>query len=258
MTRQRLRVSRYRFRSTLAAPFGPRTCPSCCWSGLVGGLSMGVAASGPTTSRRSRPSWPAPTRPTSAWVPPCTTRRWATPPGSNARAGRQDLASAARHAGPELRRDLQHPHQAERAPDGSGRQRQRERARQHRRAVLQSRPGDRRPGQDGGPQRADEIVATVGAARQLGLHVGQSVAWGSYSDAQTKASSPGTVRVARAAQPSHARRYRRAQQRRGPGRHRRTHAQTVILTPALTRRLVGCCSRLAFAYPRASTTGAAT
>ena len=139
--------------------------------------------------------------------------------GVRRRAGRQDLASAARHAGRELRRDLQHPHQAERAPDGSGRQRQRERARQHRRTVLQSRPGDRRPGQDGGPDAGRRDRRHCRGGPPVGPPRGPERCVGLlFRCADQRV--VGTA-VARAAQPSHARRYRRAQQRRGPGRHRR-------------------------------------
>ena len=47
---------------------------------------------------------------------------------------------------------------------------------QDRVTVVQGRMAD--------PNRADEIVMTVGAASQLGLHVGQTAPWGTYANSQ--------------------------------------------------------------------------
>ncbi len=111
---------------------------------------------------------------------------------------------------------------------------------QDRVTVVQGRMAD--------PNRADEVVMTVGAASELGLHVGQTVHWGTYANSQF--SSAGT----------------------GPPPKPALHENltlvgtvvlnnavvqddvdangsvTVIFTPALTRRLVNCCSNFAFTY----------
>jgi hypothetical protein len=111
---------------------------------------------------------------------------------------------------------------------------------QDRVTVVQGRMAD--------PNRADEIVMTVSAASQLGLHVGQAAPWGTYANSQF--SSAGTGPPPK------------------PALHERltlvgtvvlnnavvqddvdaNSAVTVILTPALTRQLVNCCSNFAFTY----------
>jgi hypothetical protein len=98
------------------------------------------------------------------------------------------------------------------------------------------------------PSHPDEIVATEGAARGLGLRLGQRVPWGFYSDAQTAAAATGNPPV--------------------PAVHVDltlvgivvlnnavvqddadvANDQSVILTPALTNHLLGCCADFTFTY----------
>lgn len=98
------------------------------------------------------------------------------------------------------------------------------------------------------PSRPDEIVATEGAARGLGLRLGQRVPWGFFSDAQTAAAASGNPPV--------------------PAVHVDlrlvgivvlnnavvqddadvANDQSVILTPALTSHLLGCCADFTFTY----------
>ena len=111
---------------------------------------------------------------------------------------------------------------------------------QDRVTVVQGRMAD--------PNRADEIMMTAAAARVLGLHVGQTVPWGTYSNAQstdeTSSAGPppkpalherltlvGTVVLNNAVVQDDI-------DANGP--------ITVILTPALTRQLVTCCSNFSF------------
>ncbi|MGO8859690.1 MAG: ABC transporter permease [Acidimicrobiales bacterium] len=111
---------------------------------------------------------------------------------------------------------------------------------QDRVTVVQGRMAD--------PRRADEIVMTAGAARELGLHVGQTVPWGTYSNAQFNVSTSGfppksalhedltlvgiVVLNNEVVQDDI--------DANGPS--------TVILTPALTRTLLACCSNFSFTY----------
>ena len=97
------------------------------------------------------------------------------------------------------------------------------------------------------PTRANEIMMSVGAADALGLHVGQTVTWGTYTDAQfgSAANTPpplhqrltlvGTVVLNNAVVQDEI-------DANGPG--------AVIFTPALTRRLENCCSNYTFTYLR--------
>jgi hypothetical protein len=111
---------------------------------------------------------------------------------------------------------------------------------QDRATVVQGRMAD--------PNRADEIIMTVGAARSLGLHVGQTTERGTYSNAQSSFSSStvaplpafrerltlvGTVVLNSAVVQDDI-------DANGP--------TTVILTPALARQLVNCCTDFAFTY----------
>ena len=111
---------------------------------------------------------------------------------------------------------------------------------QDRVTVVQGRMAD--------PKRADEIVMTVGAASQLGLHVGQTAPWGTYANSQfsTAGTGPppkpalhenltlvGTVVLNNAVVQDDV---------------DANSSVTVIFTPALTRRLVNCCSNFAFTY----------
>ncbi len=93
------------------------------------------------------------------------------------------------------------------------------------------------------PTNANQIVATEGAARELGLHVGQAVRWGVFSNSATSATQKplvdldltlvGTVVLNNAVVQDEV---------------DAEAAQTVILTPALTSRLTGCCSDFTFTY----------
>ena len=110
---------------------------------------------------------------------------------------------------------------------------------QDRVAIVQGRMAD--------PKRASEMMMTVGAADALGLHVGQTVTWGTYSNAEfesTPGSPPspalkekltlvGTVVLNNAVVEDEI-------DANGPA--------TAILTPALTRQLVNCCSNYSFTY----------
>jgi hypothetical protein len=110
---------------------------------------------------------------------------------------------------------------------------------QDRVTIVQGRMAD--------PERADEIMMTVGAADALGLHVGQTVTWGTYTNAEFESTgsappSPlrhekltlvGTVVLNNAVVQDEI-------DANGPS--------TAILTPALTRRLVNCCANYAFTY----------
>ena len=108
---------------------------------------------------------------------------------------------------------------------------------QDRVTVVQGRMAD--------PKRADEIMMTVGAADALGLHVGQTVTWGTYANAQFEpaANAPpalherltlvGTVVLNNAVVQDEI-------DANSPA--------AVIFTPALTRQLVDCCSDFSFTY----------
>jgi hypothetical protein len=108
---------------------------------------------------------------------------------------------------------------------------------QDRVTVVQGRMAD--------PTRANEIMMTVSAADALGLHVGQTVTWGTYTDAQFESAANalpplherltlvGTVVVNNAVVQDQI-------DADGPA--------PVILTPALTRRLDNCCSNYTFTY----------
>ena len=111
---------------------------------------------------------------------------------------------------------------------------------QDRATVVQGRMAD--------PNRDDEIMMTAAAARVLGIRVGQTVPWGTYANAQfteeTSGAGPppkpalherltlvGTVVLNNAVVQDDI-------DANGP--------ITVILTPALTRQLVNCCSNFSF------------
>ena len=102
--------------------------------------------------------------------------------------------------------------------------------------VLQGRMAD--------PTRANEIMMTVGAADALGLHVGQTVTWGTYTSSQFEsANAPpalherltlvGTVVLNDAVVQDDT-------DANGP--------TAVIFTPALTRRLDNCCANYSFTF----------
>ena len=93
------------------------------------------------------------------------------------------------------------------------------------------------------PKKANQIIMTKGAARELGLHVGQRVPWGIFSDTATSPTQKplvdidltmvGTVVLNNAVVQDEV---------------DADAAQTVILTPALTRRLTACCADFTFTY----------
>jgi FtsX-like permease family/MacB-like periplasmic core domain len=108
---------------------------------------------------------------------------------------------------------------------------------QDRVTVLRGRMAD--------PTRANEIMMTVGAADALDLHVGQTVTWGTYTNAQfeSAANAPpplherltlvGTVVLNNAVVQDEI-------DADGPA--------PVIFTPALTRRLDNCCANFSFTF----------
>ena len=111
---------------------------------------------------------------------------------------------------------------------------------QDRVTVVQGRMAD--------PNSTHEIMMTVGAARVLGLRVGQTVPWGTYENSQFSYAGVGpppkpalhesltlvgTVVLNNAVVQDEV---------------DANSAVTVILTPALTRQLVNCCSNFSFTY----------
>ena len=107
---------------------------------------------------------------------------------------------------------------------------------QDRVTVLQGRMAD--------PTRANEIMMTEGAADALGLHVGQTVTWGTYTSSQFESGNAppalherltlvGTVALNNAVVQDET-------DANGP--------TTVIFTPALTRRLDNCCANYSFTF----------
>ena len=110
---------------------------------------------------------------------------------------------------------------------------------QDRPSVVQGRMAD--------PHKTNEIVMTVAAAQTLGLHVGESTEWGTYANGQ---STPGTGQV-----PPPFERIRLTlvgtvvlnnavvQDDIDAG-----SSTTAIITPALTRRWIDCCSNFSFTY----------
>jgi hypothetical protein len=97
------------------------------------------------------------------------------------------------------------------------------------------------------PAKPDEFVMTVAAARKLGLRVGQTTRWGTYTTAQASSLSGqpprpaletsltlvGTVVLNNAVVQDDI---------------DASNATTIILTPALSGRLVACCSEFSFTY----------
>jgi hypothetical protein len=110
---------------------------------------------------------------------------------------------------------------------------------QDRATVVQGRMAD--------PAKANEIVMSAGAARALGLHVGQTSEWGTYSNAENSST----------AGPPPAPAYRERLTLVGIVVLNNAVVQddidagatnNVIFTPALTRRLISCCSNFTFTY----------
>ncbi len=246
MTGQRLRVSGYRFRATFRRRWGAYLS-LVLLIGLVGGVAMGAIAAARRT-QSSFATYLASTNPSNLSL---GTALYAPP-----------LGFTTGYDAPLVRKIAHLPHvthaesytaiytipiQANGQPTPAGL-----RANftavgsvdglyfnQDRATVVQGRMAD--------PNQADEIVMNARAERELGLHVGQTVEWGTFANAQF---TPG------AGQPPPA--FARA---------RLTLVGTVvlnnaivqddvdanaggtaILTPVLTRRWVDCCSNFSFTY----------
>ena len=244
MTGQLLRFSRYRFEGTLRHRWGAYLS-LVLLIGLVGGLSMGALAA----ARRTESSFPtflASTNPsnlslgTALWNP-----KLGYTTGYNG-----PLVAAIAHL-PHVRRAESYseiysvPIGANGQPTAAA-----EKANMNvegsvdglffnedRVTVVQGRMAN--------PKRANEIMMTVAAADGLGLHVGQTVTWGTYSNAEfeSTAGAPpppalhekltlvGTVVLNNAVVQDEV-------DADGP--------TTAILTPTLTRRLIRCCSNFSF------------
>ncbi len=246
MTGQLLEVSRYRFQGTFRHRWGAYLS-LVLLIGLVGGLSMGALAA----ARRTESSFPtflASTNPSNLSL---GTALWNPALGYTTGYNGPLVATIARL--PDVRRAESYsdiysvPTGANGQPTAAG-----EKANmnvegsvdglyfnQDRVTVVQGRMAD--------PKRVNEIMMTVGAAKSLGLHVGQTVTWGTYTDAQfesTTGAPPlpalherltlvGTVILNNAVVQDEI-------DANGP--------TTVILTPALTRRLGNCCANYSFTY----------
>ena len=244
--RQLLRVSAYRFRATFGRRWGAYLS-LVLLIGLVGGLSMGAIAAARRTSS-SFSTYLASTNPsnlslgTAIYDPALGFNSGYDAPLANTIAHLPHVARAESYA------DIYSvPIQADGQPTAAGNNANMNVFgsvnglffNQDRATVVQGRMAD--------PNRADEVVMTVGAARTLGLHVGQTVEWGTYSNAQSSFSSSsapppafrerltlvGTVVLNSAVVQDDI-------DANGP--------VTAIFTPALARRLDGCCSGYAFTY----------
>ena len=247
MNRGALRVARYRFRAT----FGRR------WSaylslvlliGLIGGLAMGALAA----ARRTESSFPtflASTNPSNLSL---GTAIWDPALGYTTGYDGALVAKIARL--PHVRRatsfaDMDSvPLARDGEPTKAGQNANMDVEGsvgglyfdQDRVTVVQGRMAD--------PNRADEIMMTEGAERALGLHVGQTVPWGTYADSQFSAAGVG-------APPKPA--LRRNLTLVGTVVLNNAVVQddidansavTVILTPALSRQLLNCCSNFSLTY----------
>jgi hypothetical protein len=97
------------------------------------------------------------------------------------------------------------------------------------------------------PAKPGEIVMTAGAARNLGLHIGQTLRWGTYANAQTSSSPAGLPHPAVV---STLTLVGTVVLNNGVVQDDidASSSPTVIFTPALSRRLVACCSNFAFTY----------
>jgi hypothetical protein len=97
------------------------------------------------------------------------------------------------------------------------------------------------------PRRPDQLMMTVAAARELDLHVGDRVSWGTYANTATSTPSntppPPAVRTAMTVVGLVALNNAIVQDDIDA-----QSAQTVILTPALTKELVDCCASYSFSY----------
>ena len=111
---------------------------------------------------------------------------------------------------------------------------------QDRVSVVQGRMAD--------PRRADEIMMTAAAEHMLRLHIGETAAWGTYTNAQSNGPANGPP-------PKPALRERLTLVGTVVLNNSvveddidANSATSIILTPALTRQLAGCCSGFAFTY----------
>ncbi len=242
-TRQLLRFSRYRFQGT----FRQRRAAYLSLVlliGLVGGLSMGALAA----ARRTESSYPtflASTNPSNLSV---ATALWNPALGYTTGYNAPLVATVARL--PDVRRAESYsaiysePIGANGQPTSAAQNANFDvngsvdglYFNQDRVTVLQGRMAD--------PTRANEIMMTVRAADVLGLHVGQTVTWGTYTSSQFEsANAPpalherltlvGTVVINNAVVQDEI-------DANGP--------TTVIFTPALTRRLNKCCANFSFTF----------
>jgi len=247
VNRHVLRVSRYRFRATIGRRWGAYLS-LVLLIGLIGGLAMGAIAA----ARRTESSFPtflASTNPSNLSL---GTAIWNPALGFTTGYDGALVAKIARLPGVRHAESYADVDSTPLAPNG----RPTAAAQaanldvegsvhgiffdQDRVTVVQGRMAD--------PHRADEIMMTAGAAQQLGLRLGETLPWGTYTYSQF--SSAG------ASQPPK------------PALHQTLTVVgivvlnnevvqddidangpvTVILTPALTRQLVDCCSNFAFTY----------
>jgi len=246
VNRGALRVAGYRFRATFGRRRGSYLT-LVLLIGLIGGLAMGALAA----ARRTESSFPtflASTNPSDLSL---GTAIW--DPALGYTTG-YDGALVARIARlPDVRRaeSFADIYSVPLAPDGEP-TKAGENANmnvegsvgglffnQDRVTVVQGRMAD--------PGRTDEIMMTQGAEQVLGIHVGQTVPWGTYANSQS--SSAGVVPPKPA-------------QRRNltlvgtvvlnnavvQDDIDANSAVTVILTPVLARQLLNCCSNFSLTY----------
>ncbi len=247
MTGQLVQVSRYRFRATFRRRWGAYLS-LVLLIGLIGGLAMGALAA----ARRTESSFPtflASTNPSNLSL---GTALW--DPALGYTTGYDGALVAKISHLPDVRRAASYAdiYSVPLASDG-----QPTKAAEVANFDVQGSVGglyfteDRVSvvqGHMADPNRADQIMMTVVAARELGLHVGQTVPWGTYANSQfsdTGGGPPSTPAI----------------------RHNLTlvgtvvlnntvvqddidanSATTVILTPVLTRQLLNCCSNFSFTY----------
>ncbi len=246
MTGGLLRVARYRFRATFGRRRGAYLS-LVLLIGLVGGLSLGsIAAARRTGSSFS--TYLASTNPsdlslgtglyapplgfTSGYDGPLVQKIALLPHVTRAESYTAVYAVPIRADGQPTPDALKANFTAYGSVDG-------EFFTQDRPSVVQGRMAD--------PNNPNEVVMTVAAAQALGLHVGETTEWGTYANTQ---STPGT------GQP--------------PPPFERTRltlvgtvvlnnavvqddvdagsSTTAILTPALTRQWVDCCSNFSFTF----------
>jgi ABC-type lipoprotein release transport system permease subunit len=246
VTGQRLRVSGYRFRATFRRRWGAYLS-LVLLIGLVGGVAMGAIAAARRT-QGSFATYLASTNPsnlslgTALYAPPLgfTTGYDAPlvqkishlPHVTHAESYSSLYTVPIQTNGQPTAAALKANFSVYGSDDG-------EFFNQDRASVVQGRMAD--------PHKANEIVMTVAAAQALGLRVGQTTEWGTYSNSQPSSgggppSQPylrqrltlvGTVVLNNAV----------VQDDIDAGA-----ASTVVATPALTRQLIDCCSNFSFTY----------